>query len=155
MKFRRARGAIKAFYSILRSMTILQEYSDVEKLLLLTAAGFARIFFFFANLIIFLSVDCASKIGHTPLHLACRFGHLPVVLLLLANHAELNSRDKDDNTPLHKAASNGKALLCRELVKRGADIDARNDTGYTPLHWACFKVRVRARARIRTAGFPS
>lgn len=87
-----------------------------------------------------LSVDCVSKIGHTPLHLACRFGHLPVALLLLANRAELNARDKDDNIPLHKAASNGKALLCRELVKRGADIDARNNTGYTPLHWACFKV---------------
>lgn len=85
-------------------------------------------------------MDPVSKIGHTPLHLACRFGHLPAVLLLLVNHAELNSRDKDDNTPLHKAASNGKSLLCRELVKRGADIDARNDTAYTPLHWACFKV---------------
>ncbi|CAN0433519.1 unnamed protein product, partial [Ectocarpus sp. 8 AP-2014] len=47
-------------------------------------------------------VDVTSKIGHSPLHLACRFGHLPVVLLLLAEGAELNARDADGNSPLHK-----------------------------------------------------
>ena len=47
-------------------------------------------------------VDSKSKIGHTPLHLACRFGHLPVVLLLLAEDADINAKDNDDNTPLHK-----------------------------------------------------
>ncbi|CAN0298331.1 unnamed protein product, partial [Hapterophycus canaliculatus] len=83
------------------------------------------------------SLGVTSRIGHTPLHLACRFGHLSVVLLLLAEGAEINARDTDGNTPLHKAASNGKAQLCRELMKRGADIDARNKTEYTPLHWAC------------------
>lgn len=47
-------------------------------------------------------MDVTSKIGHSPLHLACRFGHLPVVLLLLAEGAELNARDADGNSPLHK-----------------------------------------------------
>lgn len=46
-----------------------------------------------------------SRIGHTPLHLACRFGHLPVVVLLLAEGAELNARDTDGNTPLHKVST--------------------------------------------------
>ncbi|CAN0320784.1 unnamed protein product, partial [Ectocarpus fasciculatus] len=93
-----------------------------------------------------------SKIGHSPLHLACRFGHLPVVLLLLAEGAELNARDADGNSPLHKAASNGKAQLCREMVKRGADIDGRNQTEYTPLHWACFKGHKAAAEQLLKCG---
>ncbi|CAN0496571.1 unnamed protein product, partial [Ectocarpus sp. 12 AP-2014] len=111
----------------------------------------------FCNVVEFLlkhqaGVDVTSKIGHSPLHLACRFGHLPVVLLLLAEGAELNARDADGNSPLHKAASNGKAQLCREMVKRGADIDGRNKTEYTPLHWACFKGHKAAAEQLLKCG---
>lgn len=55
-------------------------------------------------------LDVTSRIGHTPLHLACRFGHLPVVVLLLAEGAELNARDTDGNTPLHKVRAPPRAL---------------------------------------------
>jgi len=43
----------------------------------------------------------------TPLHLAAMFGHKDVVLLLLANHAEVNAKTTDGITPLYLAASVG------------------------------------------------
>ena len=56
-----------------------------------------------------------------------------LVLLLLKNGAEVNSRDKDNETPLHLAIRWGWFKLAGILLKHGADADAENDDGKTPL----------------------
>ena len=56
-----------------------------------------------------------------------------LVLLLLKNGAEVNSRDKDNETPLHLAIRWGWFNLAGTLLKHGADADAENDDDKTPL----------------------
>lgn len=79
--------------------------------------------------------------GHTPLHLACRYGHTSVALALLIKGCAIDAVDSEGNTPLHKAASNNHAALCKELVRRGADLARANASGFTALHWAAYKVK--------------
>lgn len=50
------------------------------------------------------NVDAKTRIEHTPLHLACRYGHYNIALALLVKGAQVDSRDNERNTPLHKAA---------------------------------------------------
>lgn len=50
------------------------------------------------------NLDAKTRIEHTPLHLACRYGHYNIALALLVKGAEVDSRDNEFNTPLHKAA---------------------------------------------------
>ena len=50
------------------------------------------------------NLDAKTRIEHTPLHLACRYGHYNIALALLVKGAEVDSRDNERNTPLHKAA---------------------------------------------------
>jgi ankyrin repeat protein len=41
-------------------------------------------------------LHCSHRItGHTPLHLACRYGHIPVALALLVKGCELDATDNE------------------------------------------------------------
>ena len=50
------------------------------------------------------NLNAKTRIEHTPLHLACRYGHYNIALALLVKGAEVDSRDNELNTPLHKAS---------------------------------------------------
>ena len=77
--------------------------------------------------------------GRTPLHLACRSGHLAVVHYLLTSRgANLEATDNDGRTPLHFACLRGHLDVVQELVARGANLEASTNSGKTPLHWACW-----------------
>ena len=72
----------------------------------------------------------------TPLHIACRCGHLEIVKCLLSQkYINVMSRNKEGNTPLHVVCNTDilKLLLCSYAV----DIACRNKYGSTPLHTAC------------------
>lgn len=45
--------------------------------------------------------------GMTPLHLACLYGHLKIVKILVDAGADLKCKDKDATTPLHLACAEG------------------------------------------------
>ncbi|KAG5176984.1 ankyrin repeat-containing domain protein, partial [Tribonema minus] len=83
-------------------------------------------------------VHAPHSAGHTPLHLACRYGHVSVALALLIKGCDIDACDSEGNTPLHKAASNNHAALCKELVRRGADLARANNSRFTALHWAAY-----------------
>ena len=63
--------------------------------------------------------------GMTALHLAAQGGHLAIVELLLAEEANVNSRDRtEDVTPLMIAARAGNTDIVELLLRHGADIGA-------------------------------
>lgn len=43
----------------------------------------------------------------SPLHLACLYGHLKIVSILVDNGANLRCKDKDATTPLHLVCAEG------------------------------------------------
>eukprot|EP01124_Arcella_intermedia_P035771 TRINITY_DN9208_c0_g1_i2.p1 TRINITY_DN9208_c0_g1~~TRINITY_DN9208_c0_g1_i2.p1 ORF type:complete len:326 (-),score=68.38 TRINITY_DN9208_c0_g1_i2:1006-1923(-) len=97
------------------------------------------------NIIKFLlSTPEAKKIdnfdgeGYTPLHLACWFGHLKAVELLVEGKASLElQHPKTKMTALHFAAfSNGEKIVSF-LLEKGAQTSAVDIDGRTPLHAAC------------------
>lgn len=80
-----------------------------------------------------INVDIEVYNQMKPLHLACMFGHIDVVQLLLENGAEINAKmlDFDLMTPLHCAVFSGEASVMRYLLNAGADPDAQTELGFT------------------------
>ena len=68
--------------------------------------------------------------GYTPLHLAARYGHLEVAILLIKKGARLDERDCTGATPVHVAACHNHANLI------GGNLNVKTSNGSTPLHSA-------------------
>ncbi len=82
----------------------------------------------------------ADGSGSTPLSMACRFGHLHIVELLVnTHHVVLNVSDVCKKTPLHMASDQGHAEVVAFLLQAGASQDMCNSQGETPLVAACSK----------------
>jgi ankyrin repeat protein len=56
---------------------------------------------------------------------------------LLANGAEVNTKDAEGSSPLHVAAARGQTEVVESLLDRGAQVNAHTLDGWTPLHQAC------------------
>lgn len=83
-------------------------------------------------------LEMASSDGWTPLHLACFFGHLQTVEMLLGLGADVKVRSANamHNTPLHAAAASRNQDICALLLSHGADVNATQQAHYTALHSA-------------------
>ncbi|CAK8671925.1 unnamed protein product [Clavelina lepadiformis] len=74
----------------------------------------------------------------SPLHWACREGHMHIVDILINRGARINAANMGDDTPLHNAAQMGHLDIVKKLIKNKSDVNAINEHGNTPLHYACF-----------------
>jgi ankyrin repeat protein len=78
-----------------------------------------------------------NRIGDTPLHLACLWGHLELVayLLDLKPSFGVNVREQNErgNTALHRACEKGHSAIVNLLTLRGANLFAINHEGLTPI----------------------
>ena len=87
------------------------------------------------NLMLEKNPDCVSvKDGfdRTPLHWAARNGRASTAEILVANGADVNSRDKTGCTPLwHAAYQAGNESIVQLLCENGADLKLQNIWGKT------------------------
>ena len=87
-----------------------------------------------------IQVDCRTKFGQTPLHLACRFsGNKEVVRLLLDHDANIEALDNGVygyQTPLLFACEGGHSVPVGILLRRGANYLHQNNIGETGAHIA-------------------
>jgi len=72
--------------------------------------------------------------GLTALQLAAEKGQEGMVRYLLANGADINSRDQPGNTALHVAVRKGYRTIATLLLDAGSDVNVRDYNGNAPIH---------------------
>ncbi|GLT25743.1 hypothetical protein SLA2020_008530 [Shorea laevis] len=89
------------------------------------------------------SINEPVEDGDTALHLACLYGHLPCVQLLLERGANLEAKDEDGAVPLHDACAGGFTEIVQLLLNSANDtecvkrmLESVDTEGDTPLHHA-------------------
>jgi len=74
----------------------------------------------------------------TPIHDAALEGDAELVEILIANGADVDTRDVNGFTPLHLAIQEGNTEVAKVLIANGADVNARaigdNGSNYSPLY---------------------
>lgn len=93
-----------------------------------------------AKYLIDAGIDVA-KVGGDALSLAASRNHLPMVMLLVENNADIDFQASDSHpdrtyTPLHHAAWHGYLECVRYLLDHGADPSLKNHYGERPYHLA-------------------
>ena len=89
-------------------------------------------------------IDTINNEGNTPLHIACKYGYIEVVNILIENGGDINmANGYDSDTPLHLAISNNHLEVAMDLIKYNANINATNSDQSTPLHLACLNGNIK------------
>lgn len=110
---------------------------EAARLLALAEAGDAAGFEALLDAAPGLAPDARNEEGETVLHLACLYGHEPIVRACLQRGADANAIDEDCATPAHNACAGGFLGIVRLLVAARAQLQATDADGDTPLHHAC------------------
>uniref|UniRef100_A0A7N6B492 Ankyrin 2 n=1 Tax=Anabas testudineus TaxID=64144 RepID=A0A7N6B492_ANATE len=79
------------------------------------------------------NLDQQTKLGYTPLIVACHYGNAKMVNFLLQNGANVNGKTKNGYTPLHQAAQQGNTHIINVLLQYGAKPNAITVNGNTAL----------------------
>nr|XP_011747598.1 ankyrin-2 [Macaca nemestrina] len=77
--------------------------------------------------------DAHTKLGYTPLIVACHYGNVKMVNFLLKQGANVNAKTKNGYTPLHQAAQQGHTHIINVLLQHGAKPNATTANGNTAL----------------------
>ena len=75
--------------------------------------------------------------GATAMYVACEFGHVEAVKLLLESGAPVDQPRDDGATPLYKACQDGNLEIVRLLLQHGAVVDQIDSNSMTALWVAC------------------
>jgi uncharacterized protein len=84
------------------------------------------------------SVDARDRFGARPLSHAARFGHLPMVDLLLARGAPLDARNLAGATALFAAVERDQTAVAQRLIEHGADVNFTGRSGVSPISAAAY-----------------
>ncbi|KAF8388939.1 hypothetical protein HHK36_025622 [Tetracentron sinense] len=154
------RGDVPAFLDLVQEdeNIVGQRIGGSSNTVLHLAAKFGHLEL--ASEIVKLSPAMVSKENErmeTPLHEACREGHVDIVKLLMedepwvdivkeilkARPDFMGKRDLQECSPLHLACKKGHLEITRELLRLDPDLSSLQDNdGRTPLHWAAMKGHV-------------
>ncbi|KAL8927217.1 MAG: hypothetical protein Q9208_002393 [Pyrenodesmia sp. 3 TL-2023] len=74
--------------------------------------------------------------GSRPLHVAAKFGMVPMATLLLDSGSDIDAKDNWGRNSLINAAFLGRVTIVELLLDRKADLYAKDVQGMTALHWA-------------------
>ena len=75
----------------------------------------------------------------TPLHWACRQGHIGVIVQLLSAGANPSLRDGEGCAAIHLAAQFGHTAIVGYLIAKGQNVNTTDSNGMTPLMWASYR----------------
>ncbi|PAA94850.1 hypothetical protein BOX15_Mlig019356g1 [Macrostomum lignano] len=89
-------------------------------------------------------IDESDAANNSPLHVACKNGHVDIVELLLENGADAEAKNEDEETPMHLAAQAGHLQVVRRLLKINLSLafDEDEDSN-TPMHLAALTGQAR------------
>jgi len=106
--------------------------------------------------------------GWTGIHYAARWGHVPLLRVLLNRGVDINVRTMDKDTPLHHACRSHKFKACVFLMSRGAVPTLLNHSGDRPSalaadeeirfvcdHFETYRARVRERTVLTSSSNPT
>ncbi|XP_032128104.1 ankyrin repeat domain-containing protein 18B-like [Sapajus apella] len=83
-------------------------------------------------------VDARDRKDRTALHLACVYGHVEVVSLLVSRQCQIDIGDRLNRTPLMKAVHGQEENCSIYLLKHGANPNIQDVYGNTALHYAIY-----------------
>ncbi|KAL0587839.1 Ankyrin repeat domain-containing protein 18B [Plecturocebus cupreus] len=81
-------------------------------------------------------LDAPDRKGRTPLHLACAYGRVEVVTLLVTRKFKIDVDDRLNRTPLMKAVHGQEEACSIILLEHGANPNTEDVYGNTALHYA-------------------
>jgi ankyrin repeat protein len=90
-----------------------------------------------------------NSFGVAPIQSAAEKGHVKIVMLLLNNSANPNTRENNGLTPLHSAAQHGDPQMIRSLLFNGADLTIRSHCGQMPIDVAIEAGHAEAAALLK------
>ena len=95
-----------------------------------------------------------DRYGRTALHLASSEGHLKIISILIANHANPNILDIHGHEPLFDALLNGHQDVAEELISIGSElsVESRGELEGTIIHKARFGIP-NHKAKLTASGF--
>ena len=75
--------------------------------------------------------------GDTPIHIASKNGHLPIVQYLIEDQkVDKDIKGSEDRTPLHYASEQCHLPIVQYLISKDAKIESKDTDGWTPLQYA-------------------
>jgi hypothetical protein len=92
-----------------------------------------------------ISARTSRSDGDTPLHIACMWGDVRAVELLLGAGADAEAQGDHHCTPLYEAVSFENTRCAKLLLEHGASPDATNDLQTTPRQAALSSEKSRVR----------
>ena len=92
------------------------------------------------------AVDAVDERGNTPLHLACRQGHVGIVQALLLHRADPTVRNRDGKTPMDYARK-----ARREFVVAEIEASLRREAERQRIEQQCERAEAEVRARQRAS----
>ena len=92
-----------------------------------------------------------NKTGWTPLHYAASGGKVPLLKLLIENHAYIDAESPNGTTPLMMAAHYGSTEAVQLLLDEGADPTLKNQLGLTAADFALRVSRTESAEKIAAA----
>lgn len=142
-------GALKAATILLdhpNTRVEVRTVQDESPLMLAALKGYTEI----CKKLVDRNAD-VNKTGWTPLHYAATGGHIPVIRLLLENHAYIDAASPNGTTPLMMAAKYGNAAVVKQLLDAGADPLIKNNLNLTAIDFAYSNQRTDAAAAVAAA----